>query len=65
MLKDAFPWAAMWEPQLRELFERYVEVKQAQNVLDYDDLLLYWAMMMRESGDRRRPRRALRPCPGR
>ncbi|MEO8758185.1 MAG: ATP-dependent helicase [Devosia sp.] len=48
ILKDAFPWAAMWESQLRELFAAYVETKQAQNVLDYDDLLLYWAMMMKE-----------------
>jgi DNA helicase-2/ATP-dependent DNA helicase PcrA len=48
VLKDAFPWAAMWEAELRQLFARYVEVKQDQNVLDYDDLLLYWAMMMRE-----------------
>jgi DNA helicase-2/ATP-dependent DNA helicase PcrA len=48
ILKDAFPWAAMWEAQLRDLFAGYVTVKQDQNVLDYDDLLLYWAMMMRE-----------------
>jgi DNA helicase-2/ATP-dependent DNA helicase PcrA len=48
VLKDAFPWAAMWEDQLRELFAQYVAAKQAQSVLDYDDLLLYWAMMMRE-----------------
>ena len=48
VLKNAFPWAAMWEPQLRQLFERYVAVKQDQNVLDYDDLLLYWAMMVKE-----------------
>jgi DNA helicase-2/ATP-dependent DNA helicase PcrA len=31
---------------LRELFACYVEAKQAQNVLDYDDLLLYWAQMV-------------------
>jgi len=48
VLMEAFPWAAMWEAELRQLFARYVEVKQSQNVLDYDDLLLYWAMMMRE-----------------
>ena len=47
-LKTAFPWAAMWEAQLRELFSRYVTAKQDQNVLDYDDLLLYWAMMMKQ-----------------
>ncbi|MGV8935521.1 MAG: ATP-dependent helicase [Allorhizobium sp.] len=43
VLKTSFPWVSMWEPQLRELFATYVEAKQAQNVLDYDDLLLYWA----------------------
>ena len=48
VLKDAFPWAAMWAPQLHELFSGYVAAKQEQNVLDYDDLLLYWAMMMKE-----------------
>jgi len=48
VLKEAFPWVAMWGPQLRELFAGYVEQKQSQQVLDYDDLLLYWAAMMRE-----------------
>lgn len=48
VLKQAFPWVAMWGPQLRELFGAYVEQKQQQQVLDYDDLLLYWAAMMRE-----------------
>lgn len=43
VLRDAFPWCAAWEGQLRDLFAGYVEAKQAQNVLDYDDLLLYWA----------------------
>jgi DNA helicase II / ATP-dependent DNA helicase PcrA len=43
VLKDVFPWCAMWEKELRQLFAGYVEAKQAQNILDYDDLLLYWA----------------------
>jgi DNA helicase-2/ATP-dependent DNA helicase PcrA len=43
VLRASYPWAAGWEGQLRELFAGYVEAKQAQNVLDYDDLLLYWA----------------------
>lgn len=43
VLRAYFPWCAAWEGQLRELFAGYVEAKQAQNVLDYDDLLLYWA----------------------
>lgn len=43
-----FPWCAGWESELKNLFASYVEAKQRQNVLDYDDLLLYWAQMMQE-----------------
>jgi DNA helicase-2/ATP-dependent DNA helicase PcrA len=43
VLGGAYPGCAGWEPQLRELFAAYVALKQTQNVLDYDDLLLYWA----------------------
>jgi DNA helicase II / ATP-dependent DNA helicase PcrA len=42
----AFPWCAGWASELKQLFAAYVEAKQAQKVLDYDDLLLYWAQMM-------------------
>jgi DNA helicase-2/ATP-dependent DNA helicase PcrA len=48
VLSANFPWCAIWQDELRHLFARYVEAKQAQNVLDYDDLLLYWAHMMQE-----------------
>ena len=41
-----FPGAPAGRAELRELFAAYVEAKQAQNVLDYDDLLLYWAQMI-------------------
>jgi DNA helicase II / ATP-dependent DNA helicase PcrA len=43
-----FPWCAGWENELKKLFASYVEAKQRQNVLDFDDLLLYWAQMMQE-----------------
>lgn len=43
ILRTAFPWCAAWADELRALFAGYVEAKQSQNVLDYDDLLLYWA----------------------
>jgi len=46
ILRQHYPWVATWEAQLKELFGAYVEAKQAQNVLDYDDLLLYWAQMV-------------------
>lgn len=42
-LAQAFPWCAPWTAELKRLFSAYVEAKQQQNVLDYDDLLLYWA----------------------
>ncbi|MCF6116759.1 MULTISPECIES: ATP-dependent helicase [Mesorhizobium] len=48
ILGSVFPWCAGWAEQLKALFARYVEAKQAQNVLDYDDLLLYWAQMAGE-----------------
>jgi ATP-dependent DNA helicase UvrD/PcrA len=41
-----FPWCSGWAAELKELFAAYVEAKQRQNVLDYDDLLLYWAQTM-------------------
>ncbi len=58
VLQASFPWCAEWEADLKRLFAGYVEAKQAQQVLDYDDLLLYWAMMVedrmlaREIGER-------------
>jgi DNA helicase-2/ATP-dependent DNA helicase PcrA len=48
VLGQAFPWCANWAAELRKLFASYVEAKQRQNVLDYDDLLLYWAHMLAE-----------------
>ena len=49
VLRSAFPWCAHWEEELRKLFAAYTAEKQAQNVLDYDDLLLYWAEVMKVS----------------
>jgi DNA helicase-2/ATP-dependent DNA helicase PcrA len=45
VLQTTFPWCAEWEGQLKTLFGAYVDAKQEQNVLDYDDLLLFWAEM--------------------
>ena len=43
VLGKSFPWCAGWAAELKQLFAAYVEAKQRQNILDYDDLLLYWA----------------------
>jgi DNA helicase-2/ATP-dependent DNA helicase PcrA len=48
VLGASFPWCAGWAAELKLLFSGYVDAKQRQNVLDYDDLLLYWAQTMGE-----------------
>ena len=41
-LAASYPWCDEWEVELKRLFAAYVVAKQRDNVLDYDDLLLYW-----------------------
>ena len=60
-----FPGAPAGRRSCASCSRAYVEAKQRQNVLDYDDLLLYWAQMMAEPAHRRRRRRALRSRAGR
>lgn len=47
-LEQQFPWCAPWESELTKLYRAYVERKQRSSILDYDDLLLYWHVMMSE-----------------
>lgn len=46
VLQSVYPWCTQWEEELKKLFGGYVEAKQQQNVLDYDDLLAFWSDMM-------------------
>ena len=46
-LEEQFPWVAEWEQDLTRLYREYVGRKQKNNVLDFDDLLLYWHAMMK------------------
>jgi DNA helicase II / ATP-dependent DNA helicase PcrA len=46
----SYPWCSGWAAELKDLFTAYVEAKQKHNVLDYDDLLLYWAQMVGDAG---------------
>jgi DNA helicase-2/ATP-dependent DNA helicase PcrA len=48
VLARSFPWCVGWAGELKRLFANYVEAKHAQNVLDFDDLLLWWAQMCAE-----------------
>jgi len=47
-LETAYPWCLDWEPRLTALYRAYVEEKLAQQSLDYDDLLLWWQVMMQD-----------------
>ena len=47
-LAALFPWCIQWAGEIRRLFQAYVAEKQQDNVLDYDDLLLYWRHAMAE-----------------
>jgi DNA helicase II / ATP-dependent DNA helicase PcrA len=64
VLGKAYPWCTSWEDELRALFAAYLDAKQRQHVLDYDDLLLYWAQMMCEPSIAAGHRRALRSRAG-
>jgi DNA helicase II / ATP-dependent DNA helicase PcrA len=46
-LEEQFPWVSEWEQDLTRIYREYVARKQKNNVLDFDDLLLYWHVMMK------------------
>jgi DNA helicase II / ATP-dependent DNA helicase PcrA len=45
-LEEQFPWCREWEADLTLLYREYVGRKQKNRALDFDDLLLYWHVMM-------------------
>ncbi len=49
VLHDSYPWCGEWHAELEALFGAFVAAKQAQHVLDYDDLLLYWCQLMQHA----------------
>jgi len=48
VLSTKFKGCRKWRSKLKRLFKAYRVSKREQNVLDYDDLLLYWARMLRK-----------------
>ena len=48
VLHEHFPWIAPFEQELRQIFRVYEERKQAQEVLDFDDLLSYWRAVLQD-----------------
>ncbi len=55
IVRDDYPLFEEHVPDITRVFAHYTECKQARNLVDYDDLLLYWALMLEASpelGDR-------------
>jgi len=51
-VKERFPWCNDHVDELATLFKAYTVSKREQNVIDYDDLILYWqALMDSPAGD--------------
>jgi len=48
-VEEQFPWCRDWVEDLGKLYREYVARKQSNNLLDYDDLLLYWHLMMQNA----------------
>ena len=48
VLSATFPWCAEWHDELKRLFAAYAAEKQVQRVLDFDDLLVWWAASLAE-----------------
>jgi DNA helicase II / ATP-dependent DNA helicase PcrA len=48
VLSTRFRSCRQWKHELLKLFRCYTKAKRRQHVLDYDDLLLYWAELMRD-----------------
>ncbi|MEP6886519.1 MAG: ATP-dependent helicase [Gammaproteobacteria bacterium] len=48
-LEEQYPWCREWEADLTRLYREYVGRKQKNRVLDFDDLLLYWHVMMQNA----------------
>ncbi|MES2717619.1 MAG: ATP-dependent helicase [Pseudomonadota bacterium] len=49
VLAEDFAWCSAWQAELKALFRAYAAAKAAQQVLDYDDLLLAWHQMLDDS----------------
>lgn len=51
VLTNQFPWCVEFEDELKKIFQAYVDRKEKLQMLDYDDLLLFWnALVSCEAG---------------
>jgi DNA helicase-2/ATP-dependent DNA helicase PcrA len=51
-LDERFPWCRDHTDDIKVMFQEYLRRKRSHNVVDYDDLLLYWrALLQSQAGD--------------
>ncbi len=48
VVRDHYPWCLDWIDELKALFGAYARAKQDQQLLDFDDLLLSWSLMLED-----------------
>lgn len=48
VLTESFPWCIQHADGLKKLFKTYVDRKEQQSVMDYDDLLLFWRALVQD-----------------
>ena len=46
VLDERFPWCRDHADELKEIFRQYTARKRKHNVVDFDDLLLYWRALL-------------------
>ncbi|MDJ0923629.1 MAG: ATP-dependent helicase [Acidimicrobiia bacterium] len=46
VLEERFPWCQDHADELKEVFRQYTARKRRHNVVDFDDLLLYWRALL-------------------
>ena len=51
ILGDQWPHVIAWAGDIEQLFGDYVKRKAERNLLDYDDLLLSWALLLEQAPD--------------
>ncbi|HEV3083857.1 MAG TPA: ATP-dependent helicase, partial [Gemmataceae bacterium] len=50
VLPERFPWCATHHAEVARVFREYMERKTQRELLDYDDLLLYWEQALDTAG---------------
>ena len=51
VIEERYPWFEPLAPQIEDVLARYTARKQAQGLMDFDDLLVLWLKLLKEHED--------------